>query len=1034
MSTQNAKIQIRHDTSVNWSTNNPVLLIGELGYETDTLKSKLGDGISNWNSLSYIGPNNTGTVTSVSVSSSSGIISSISNNTTIPLLSLSLGNITPTSIISSGTISGSNLSGTNTGDQTITLSGDVTGSGTSGITTTIGTNVVTLAKFQQIATNTLLGRTTALTGNVEVLSASQVRTLLSINNVENTALSTWTGSTNITTLGTVTSGTWNGTAIGDTYISSSSAWNAKENSLTFSTGLTRSVNTITVNAIQNITKLSNLTNNGFVKTSLGDGTLSVDTNTYLTGNQTITLSGDVSGSGSTSISTTIGANVVTLAKFQQIATSSILGRITGSTGNVEVLTGTQATTLLDTFTTSLKGLVPSSGGGTTNFLRADGTWAAPPGGGGGTPGGIDTQVQFNDGGNFGGDAGLTYNKTTDTLSAGTLALTNALTVSNGGTGAGSFTSGRILYGNGTSALSTSANLTFDSSSGDLSALSGHFLLGGTLPSRHTQTSGFKGVWPGGNNSNAVVIGETGNGFRGLILASNMVRDTTLAWASQDTTQPTWRLSMCYEQASTDYFVLSRASATSGAIGGTIRHILKMDRNLRCAIQAESAADPATTTGLTAKLAVNNVNGTVSDAVLLLQGGASQSGNYLTIQTSAAGAVASINSSGNFNTIGTVTGSNLSGTNTGDQTITLSGDVTGSGTSSFSATIGTNVVTLAKFQQIATNSILGRVTASTGNVEVLTGTQATALLDTFTTSLKGLVPSSGGGTTNFLRADGTWAAPPGGGGGISDGDKGDITVSSSGTVWTIDNSAVTLAKIQDIATSSILGRTTALTGNVEVLSASQVRTLLSINNVENTALSTWTGSSNITTAGILTIGTSLGVNTASFDGTNPERLKVDNSTSSSVNVISGYANNNNYAQLNIKNTSSGTSASSDIVATADTGNETTNYVDLGINSSGWTNVSNVGSALDGYVYGKGNDFWVGNATALKHLRFFVGGLDAATNERASISSSGVLKINNLSGAGDRMVVADSVGNISTQAIPGGGSGATKAFAIAMSIAL
>jgi hypothetical protein len=52
--------------------------------------------------------------------------------------------------------------------------------------------------------------------------------------------------------------------------------------LTFSTGLTRTVNTITVNTTQNIAKLSNLTTNGFVKTGGGDGTLSVDTSTYLT--------------------------------------------------------------------------------------------------------------------------------------------------------------------------------------------------------------------------------------------------------------------------------------------------------------------------------------------------------------------------------------------------------------------------------------------------------------------------------------------------------------------------------------------------------------------------------------------------------------------------------------------------------------------------------------------------------------------------------------------------------------------------------
>jgi hypothetical protein len=45
--------------------------------------------------------------------------------------------------------------------------------------------------------------------------------------------------------------------------------------------------------------------------------------------------------------------------------------------------------------------------------------------------------------------------------------------------------------------------------------------------------------------------------------------------------------------------------------------------------------------------------------------------------------------------GTVTGSNLSGSNTGDQTITLTGDVTGSGTGSFATTIANNAVTSAK---------------------------------------------------------------------------------------------------------------------------------------------------------------------------------------------------------------------------------------------------------------------------------------------------------------------------------------------------
>jgi hypothetical protein len=59
----------------------------------------------------------------------------------------------------------------------------------------------------------------------------------------------------------------------------------------------------------------------------------------------------------------------------------------------------------------------------------------------------------------------------------------------------------------------------------------------------------------------------------------------------------------------------------------------------------------------------------------------------------------------------------------------------------------------------------------------------------------------------------WSAAAGGAG-VSDGDKGDITVSSSGATWTIDNTAVTYAKIQNVTTSRILGRSTAGVGSVE----------------------------------------------------------------------------------------------------------------------------------------------------------------------------------------------------------------------------
>lgn len=153
---------------------------------------------------------------------------------------------------------------------------------------------------------------------------------------------------------------------------------------------------------------------------------------------------------------------------------------------------------------------------------------------------------------------------------------------------------------------------------------------------------------------------------------------------------------------------------------------------------------------------------------------------------------------------------------GDITVSSSGTVW---------TIDSGVVSNAKLATVATGTFKGRTTAGTGAPEDLTATQATALLNTFTSSLKGLVPASGGGTSNFLRADGTFAVPPGTG--VSDGDKGDITVSSSGTVWTIDNSAVTLTKMADVATATVFYRKTSGTGAPEVQTLATLKTDLAV---------------------------------------------------------------------------------------------------------------------------------------------------------------------------------------------------------------
>lgn len=118
--------------------------------------------------------------------------------------------------------------------------------------------------------------------------------------------------------------------------------------LTFSTGLTRTTNTVTVNTSQNIISLSNLTTNGFIKTGSGNGTLGIDTSTYITGNQTVTLSGDVTGSGATSITTSISG--LAYSKLAAMSTGQVLlgnaGTPTATTLSGDVTVGATGVTAI----------------------------------------------------------------------------------------------------------------------------------------------------------------------------------------------------------------------------------------------------------------------------------------------------------------------------------------------------------------------------------------------------------------------------------------------------------------------------------------------------------------------------------------------------------------------------------------------------------------------------------------------------------------------------------------------------------------
>ncbi|MFT3932332.1 MAG: hypothetical protein QM726_01855 [Chitinophagaceae bacterium] len=143
---------------------------------------------------------------------------------------------------------------------------------------------------------------------------------------------------------------------------------------------------------------------------------------------------------------------------------------------------------------------------------------------------------------------------------------------------------------------------------------------------------------------------------------------------------------------------------------------------------------------------------------------------------------------------------------------------------------------------------------------------------------------------------------------------------------------------------------------------------------------------------------LGVGTTTFDGTNPEKLLVNAGTTSSVNAIAGKGTINSYLQLNIQNQSTGTAASSDVVATADNGDESNNYVDMGINGSNYAG-GVMGAANDSYLYNIGQNFLIGTGTAAKSLVFMTGGTSQSANERMRIDGTGKVGIGTNAPASD-----------------------------------
>jgi hypothetical protein len=123
------RIQSRRDIAASWTSNNPTLAAGEIGYETDTAKFKIGTGSTAWTSLAYAAgaapalTMNAQTGTTYTLASSdSGALVTASNTSavtiTVPPSVFTTGQVITVQSINTGTVTfaaGSGVTITSTG-------------------------------------------------------------------------------------------------------------------------------------------------------------------------------------------------------------------------------------------------------------------------------------------------------------------------------------------------------------------------------------------------------------------------------------------------------------------------------------------------------------------------------------------------------------------------------------------------------------------------------------------------------------------------------------------------------------------------------------------------------------------------------------------------------------------------------------------------------------------------------------------------------------------------------------------------------
>jgi hypothetical protein len=210
----------RRDTATNWTNNNPTLLAGEWGIESDTKKFKIGDGSTAWQSLDYVPIPDTNR--------------SLPGNLTVE------GNFT--------------VNGTTTTIDTTTLTvedknieiGKVS---TPTDTTADGGGLTLLGSTNK--TFNWVDATDSWTSSEHLdLASAKVLKVAGTQILSATALGSSVVSSSLTSLGTIATGVWQGTAIGSAYMTAGTTSVAGALQLTDSTSSTSTTTAATPNSVK----------------------------------------------------------------------------------------------------------------------------------------------------------------------------------------------------------------------------------------------------------------------------------------------------------------------------------------------------------------------------------------------------------------------------------------------------------------------------------------------------------------------------------------------------------------------------------------------------------------------------------------------------------------------------------------------------------------------------------------------------------------------------------------------------------------